>query len=111
METFYGSREDTQHTVSQGFILGQLVFNIFICDTFLMPEQANFSSYADDITPYTIKENAEEVIRTLEEVGKPLLKWFQDNKMKLNPYYKCFLLLSGKEDRAKFWKHSNQKLA
>ena len=76
-----------------------------------MLDQTNFASYADDNTPYTKKENAEEVIRTLEEVAKPLLKWFKDNKMKLNPYYKCSLLLSAKEDREKLWKCSHQKLA
>lgn len=39
------------------------------------------------------------------------LKWFKDNKMKSNPYYKSSLLLSAKEDREKFWKRSHQKLA
>ena len=40
----------------------------------------------------------EEVIRTLEQIPKPLIKWFKDNKMKLNPD-KCHLILSGKENR------------
>ena len=38
--------------------------------------------------PYTVNENAEEVIRILK-----------DNKMKINPN-KCHLLSSGKENRA-----------
>ena len=43
-------------------------------------------------------ENAEEVIRTLEQISKPLQQWFKDNKMKLNPD-KCHLILSDKENR------------
>ena len=57
-----------------------------------------FASYADDNTPYTVNENAEEVIRTLEQISKPLLQWFKDNKMKLNSD-ECHLILSGKENR------------
>ena len=56
------------------------------------------ASYADDNTPCTVKENAEEVIRTLEQLSKPLLQWFKDNKMKLNPD-QFHLILSGKENR------------
>ena len=38
----------------------------------------------------------EEVIQTLEQISKPFLKRFKDNKMKLNPDH---LILSGKENR------------
>ena len=48
------------------------------------------------ITLYTVRENSKGVIRTLEEINKPLLKRYKDNKMKLNPD-KCHLLMSGKE--------------
>ena len=61
-----------------------------------MLDHTYFASYADDNTPYT--RNVEEVIRTLEQIFKPLLQWFKDNKMKLNPD-KCHLILSGKENR------------
>ena len=63
-----------------------------------MLDHTYFASYADDSTPYTRNKNAEEVIRTLEQIFKPLLQWFKDNKMKLNPD-KCHLILSGKENR------------
>ena len=62
-----------------------------------MLQHTYFASYADDNTLYTVNENAIEVIRTLEQICKPLLKWFKDNKMKLNPH-KCHLILSGKEN-------------
>ena len=62
-----------------------------------MLDQTYFASYADGKTTCTVNEILEEVIRTLEDIAKPRLKWFKDNKLKLNPD-KCFLLLSGKED-------------
>ena len=49
-----------------------------------------FTSYADDITPYRRSAN-------LEQISKPFLKWFKDNKMKLNPD-KYHLILTGKEN-------------
>ena len=64
---------------------------------FLIQNHTYFASYADDNTPYTVNENTEEVIRALEQISKPLLKWFKDNKMKLNPA-KGHLMLGGEEN-------------
>ena len=97
-ENSYTSREDIKQGVPQGSILATILFNIFICDMFLMLDHTYFASYADDKTPYTVNENAEEVIRTLEQISKPLLQWCKDNKMKLNSD-KCYLILSRKEKR------------
>ena len=63
----------------------------------LILDHTYFASYADDNTPYTVNENTEEVIQALEQISKPLLKWFKDNKMKLNPA-KGYLMLSGEEN-------------
>ena len=71
MERFW---EDIEHGVPYGSILGTLLFNIFICGMFLILDQTYFASYVDNNTPYTVNENAEEVIRTLKEITKPLLK-------------------------------------
>ena len=96
VETSYSSWKDIKYGVPKGSMLGSFLFNIFICDMLLMLDHTYFASYADDNAPYTVNENTEEVIRSLEQISKPFLQWFKDNKMKLNPD-KCHLVLSGKE--------------
>ena len=60
---------------------------------FLIINNIDFASYADDNTPYTTNESAEKVIDKLEIEAKSLFKWFSDNQMKANPD-KCHLLIS-----------------
>ena len=71
--------------VPQGSILGPLLFNIFLCDLFLIMENIDIASYADDNTPYTTGNSIEEVIQKLENAAKTLFHWFNDNQMKTNP--------------------------
>ena len=42
-------------------------------------KETDFSSYADDNTPYGTGDTIEEVIKLLERDPKILLKWFSDN--------------------------------
>ena len=79
--------------VPQGSILGPILFNIFICDMFLFLHEAQFTGYADDNTPFVVRDNIPDVISALEEIGEKLLIWFSDNQMKLNTD-KCHLLFN-----------------
>ena len=67
LKASYSSWHDILSGVPQGSILGLLLFNIFLCDLFLMVENTDFASYADDNTPYTTGVNNEEVITKLEK--------------------------------------------
>ena len=60
---------------STGFILGPLLFNIFLCDRLLIINNIDFASYADDNRPYTTDESAEKLIDKLEIEAKSLFKW------------------------------------
>ena len=71
--------------VSTRSILGPLLFNIFLCDLFLIMENIDSANYADDNTPYTTGNSIEEVIQKLKNAVKTLFQWFSDNHIKANP--------------------------
>ena len=53
----FGLWKDIFAGVPQGSILGSLMFNIYINDIFLFPNNVCLSNYADDTTLYSIGEN------------------------------------------------------
>ena len=46
------------------------MFNIFLCNLFVVMNKADFASYADDRTPYTIENEIEDVIQRLHTASK-----------------------------------------
>ena len=96
VDSFYSSWEAMFCEVPQNSILGPLLFNIFMCDMFLILKGTYFTGYADDNTPFMVRDNIADVIKALEEIGKDILNSFSNNKMKLNTD-KCCLLLNGQE--------------
>ena len=63
-----------------------------MCDMFLILKGTYFTGYADDNTPFVVRDNIVDVIKALEEIGESLVNWFSNNEMKLNTD-KCHLLL------------------
>ena len=94
--TAYSSWEEILFGVPQGSILGPLLFNIFICDLFLIMNKVDFASYAHDNTPYVIGNGVKKAINSLEETSYELFYWFANNQMKANPD-KCHLLTSSSD--------------
>ena len=57
INSIFSSYLDIFQGVSQGSILGPLLLNLFLCDLFLLVEEADILSYADDNIPYVCPEN------------------------------------------------------
>ena len=61
------------HEAPQGFILGPLIFNVFLCDLFLFKSNIDLISYVDDNTPFAMGDNSElEVINEIKGVAESL---------------------------------------
>ena len=83
--------------VPQGSILGPLLFIIYICDLFIVNKDVNFSSYADDTTPFITGMSFEQIIPKLESILLDISQWFMNNNLKANAG-KLDLFLSPYED-------------
>ena len=79
VDSFYSSSKKILSSVPQGSTLGPLLFNIFMCDMFLILKTTSFTGYVDDNTPFVVRENATNVIKALEYIGENLIKWFSNN--------------------------------
>ena len=89
----YSFGEEILFEVPQGSILGPLLFNIFICDLFIMMYDINIANNADDNTPFVSGDTPLDVITSLENAAEKLFEWFANNHMKAN-HDKCHLLMS-----------------
>ena len=76
MDSFYNSWEAILSGIPQGSILEPLLFNIFMPDTFLTLNTTCFAGYADDNTPFVVRDNIGDIIKVLEEIGENLVNWF-----------------------------------
>ena len=77
--------------------MGPLLFNIYISDLFLFLDDDNVASYADDTTPYTMKENTLQVLKKIEDKAGCVFNWFSANYFKANPKKSHFLLTSNEQ--------------
>ena len=82
--------------VSQGSILGPLLFKIFINDILYFIQDAYICNFADDNSLYSIEDNLKEVKAILKKNFELLQEWFYENHMVLNPG-KCHYLVINKD--------------
>ena len=71
--------------VSQGSILGPILFNILINDLFLWLTKCDLHNFADDNTITVTCKKLNDLLLTLEKESESVVDWFRNNSMIANP--------------------------
>ena len=79
--------------VPQNSTAREIFFNVYTCDMFFQIDTSEFSSYADDNTPFASAQNHEKLIKSLQSTLNGVFEWYQENYFKANAD-KCHLFLS-----------------
>ena len=88
--------------VSQGSILGPLIFNIFLNDLFYFVKQGSLCNYADDNSVSVSHREWNSLTRQLQTEAEVTIQWFADNAMGANPAKFQGLLLKGNKQASDF---------
>ena len=81
------------HGVPQGSILRPILFNIFLRDMFVVVDNADIASYADDNTPYTVGKSQCDLETKVQKTSVKSFKWFHENGLRAN-HDKCYFVSS-----------------
>ena len=76
VDSVYGSWEARFSGVPQGSILGPILFNIFLCDMFLIIKAIYFNGEANGNTSFLLRDNKTDDIKALGEKEENLVSWF-----------------------------------
>ena len=83
--------------VLKGSIIHPLLFNIFLCELFLLLHDISVAKYVDGNTPYCTGIRISNILFKLENAAGTVVQWFKDNRMKANPNKYHLLINNSKE--------------
>ena len=92
----YSFWSDVKRGVTQGSILGPLLFNVFNNYLFMFIENCEICNFADDNTLYSGGMELSSILENLKHDTK-ILKWFRINSLKANPGEFQFMILGKKQ--------------
>ena len=79
--------------VPQNSTAREIFFNVYTCDMFFQIDTSEFSSHADDNTPFASAQNHEKLIKSLQSTLNGVFEWYQESYFKANRDI-CHLFLS-----------------
>ena len=77
--------EPTKVSAHRLYILGPLLFNVFINDLFYFIWDAQLLNFVDDNTIATFSNSADDLITDLQKESENAIDWFCLNEMVTNP--------------------------
>ena len=84
VDNAYNSWKNSLHQISQGSVLGPLIFNIFLYDLFCFLEGFRLASYVGDTTHYNNKKPNDLIMKETDHFSKFIFHWFYFNYIKMN---------------------------
>ena len=80
----FSSWKDSILGVPQGSVLGRLLFNNYQNDLLFFLKDIGICNFADVTTAYISDESLENVLKSLEKNSMLVIRWFENNHIKLN---------------------------
>ena len=85
INNIYSGFEEIISGVSQGSIVGPILFNAFLNDLFYDIENASVHNFADDNTLSCFGKTVKDLINVLKEQSQVAINWFSSNEMIVDP--------------------------
>ena len=82
---YHKSSQILMSRVSQGPILGQILFHIFLNDLVQVLKNSDIYNFADDNTISVAPKNRDALLETLINKSKLAVNWFRNNNLIINP--------------------------
>jgi hypothetical protein len=95
-------KEKIQCGVSQGSVLGPLLFLLYINDIFNSSKLTSFIIFADDTNLFYSGKNIEQLELVVNNEIKKISEWFKNNQLTLNIKKTNYIVFKSKKKKLKY---------